>query len=146
MHTGSIEIVDLETPAEAPPQQVHNLLVRWALIAAGSVFVGIGVLGIFLPLLPTTVFFLIAAACYGKSSPSAYRWLLHNRYFGKYIRHYREHRGATVGTKVTAITTLWGGIGLSTYLLRPELWLMGLLAVIAIGVSTYLVRLRTIRE
>ena len=146
MHTGSLEIVDLETPAEHQPRQVHNPLVRWLLIAAGSIFVGIGVLGIFLPLLPTTVFFLIAAACYGKSSPAAYRWLLHNRYFGKYIRNYQEHRGATVGTKVTAITTLWAGIGFSTYLLQPAPWLIGLLAVIAIGVSTYLVRLRTLRN
>jgi len=141
-------MTDLEAPADAatPRSQAGNPLVRAALIAAGSILVGIGILGIFLPLLPTTVFFLLAAACYGKSSPAAYRWLTTNRYFGKYLRNYREHRGATAGTKVTSIATLWFGIGLTTYLLQPALWLIGLLLAVGIGVSAYLIRLRTLRE
>ena len=53
--------------------------VRWTLLLAGTVLVGIGILGIFLPLLPTTVFFLMAAWCYARSSRRFYDWLHHNR-------------------------------------------------------------------
>ena len=73
---------------------------RALLMATGTLFVGIGVLGIFLPLLPTTVFLLIAAACYARSSDRAYEWLMTNRMFGRYLRNYHEERGATLRSKV----------------------------------------------
>jgi uncharacterized protein len=141
------EMTDLETLETASPatRQVSNPLVRMALLGAGSLFVGLGVLGIFLPLLPTTPFLLLAAFCYGKSSPAAYRWLTTNRYFGKYLRNYQEHRGATVGTKVTSIATIWLGIGFTGFVLQPPIWLLAMLLAIAIGVSTHLIRLRTMR-
>jgi uncharacterized membrane protein YbaN (DUF454 family) len=119
---------------------------RVLLLAAGSLFVGIGVLGIFLPLLPTTVFFLIAAACYGKSSPGAYRWLTTNRWFGRYLREYREEHGATAATKVLSIASLWGGMGVSAWYLEPPVWVDGILVVIAVGVTAHLLMLRTIRR
>ena len=72
---------------------------RWLYIALGSLLVGIGVLGVFLPLLPHTIFFLLAAACYARGSERAHTWLMTNRFFGRYLRNYSEHRGATPGTK-----------------------------------------------
>jgi uncharacterized membrane protein YbaN (DUF454 family) len=126
----------------APPSR--SRLVRWTLIAAGSVLVGIGVVGIFLPLLPSTVFFLMALGCFGKSSPSAYRWMTTNRLFGRQLRHYREEKGATVSTKVVSLVSLWLGIGASEYFI-PNPWIQLLLLGIAVAVSAHLILLKTIR-
>lgn len=114
-------------------------------IALGSLLTGIGILGIFLPLLPSTVFFLMAAGCFGKSSPSAYRWLTTNRLFGEQLRHYKEHKGATIRSKVISVSTLWLGIATSAYFFHLPLWVDALLAAIAVAVSIHLVRLQTIR-
>jgi uncharacterized membrane protein YbaN (DUF454 family) len=120
--------------------------VRAILVAAGTVLVGVGILGIFLPLLPTTVFFLMAAACYGKSSPEAYRWLTTNRWFGRYLRDYREEHGATIGAKLFSLGSLWLGIGLSAYFLRANLWIDGILLLVALGVTVHLLTLNTVRR
>ena len=106
---------------------------------------GIGILGIFLPLLPSTVFFLMAMGCYGKSSPSAYRWMTTNRLFGQHLREYREEKGATIATKIVSIATLWIGIGASEYFI-DNLWVRLLLVGIAIAVTAHLFLLRTIRR
>ena len=123
----------------------RHRLVRWFYIGLGSLLVGVGVVGIFLPLLPSTVFFLMAAGCYGKSSPAAYGWLTTNRWFGKELREYREEKGATVRSKVLSIATLWLGIGLSVYLIGNP-WVQLPLLVIALGVSVHLLRLNTVRR
>lgn len=142
----STEIADLaSSPSLALRAPSRSRLVRWLLIAAGSLLVGIGVVGIFLPLLPSTVFFLMAMGCYGKSSPSAYRWMTTNRLFGRHLREYREERGATVSTKVVSIATLWIGIGASEYFI-DKLWIRLLLVGIALGVTAHLFLLRTIRR
>ncbi|MBA4179887.1 MAG: DUF454 domain-containing protein [Anaerolinea sp.] len=120
-------------------------VVRWLYLAAGGLLVAIGVLGIFLPLLPTTIFFILAAGCFGKSSPGAYRWLHSNRYFGKYLRDYRERRGATVGTKAASIGSLWLGIGAAIFFVHVT-WIALILLVIAAAVSVHLLRLTTLRD
>ncbi len=118
---------------------------RWLYISLGSLLVGIGVLGIFLPLLPSTVFFLMAAGCYGKSSPGAYRWMTTNRLFGKHFREYKENRGATMGAKVMSIASLWIGIGLSEVFI-DILWVRLLLLGIALAVTAHLMLLKTVRH
>jgi uncharacterized membrane protein YbaN (DUF454 family) len=128
----------------APPAIARACVVRWLYGAAGSLFVALGVAGIVLPLLPSTPFFLLAAGCFGKSSPRAYRWLLTNRCFGAQLRAYREHRGATIRSKTIAIATIWVGISLSILVFNLPLMLAALLVVIAASVSFYLLRLRSI--
>ena len=119
--------------------------IRALLIVLGSFFVAVGVLGIFLPLLPTTVFFLIAAACYARGSQRAHHWLMTNRLFGRYLRNYQEERGATLGTKIVTLASLWGGLALAAYLVSPPLWGYAILAAIGLGVTAHLLRLSTIR-
>ena len=137
--------VQADTPE--PPQPVPmNPIVRAAFISLGALLVGIGVLGIFLPLLPTTVFFLGAAACFGKSSPAAYRWLTTNRWFGSYLRNYREEHGMTLISKALSIASLWIGIVAAALWIRPPLLLDGLLLVIAVGVTWHLLALATLRR
>jgi uncharacterized protein len=124
----------------------RHRLVRWALLAAGGLLVGIGVLGVFLPLLPSTIFFLGAAACFGKSSPAAHRWLTTNRWFGEHLHNYQSERGATVPAKVFSIASLWIGIGISEYFFIENMWVRVALLVIAALVTIHLVRLRTVRR
>ncbi len=138
----------MAAPVHDPEEAVRRPLpmpVRALLWATGTLFVGIGILGIFLPLLPTTVFLLIAAACYARSSDRAYRWLMTNRLFGQYLRNYQEERGATMRSKVFTIAFLWIGIGATIYFISAPLWLAAVLGAIAIGVTIHLVRLKTIR-
>ena len=116
------------------------------LIFFGTVFVGLGVLGMFLPLMPTTVFLLLAAYCYSKSSERFHDWLLTNRWCGKYIRNYKDGRGMTVRDKATSLTLLWASILVSMWFVAGKLWLVLLLAAVAVAVTVHLLWIRTRRE
>ena len=122
----------------------RSRLIRWSLTSAGFVFVAIALVGIFVPLLPTTDFLLLSALCFGRSSPAAYRWLTTNRLFGRYLLHYREHRGATLGTKIWSIVSLWAGLAITYYLVGNQ-WIGLVLLAVGVGVSIHLLKLRTLR-
>lgn len=113
--------------------------------ALGGLFAALGVVGIIVPLLPSTPFFLVAVACFARSSPRAYEWMLLNRYFGNQLRLYHEHRGASVRSKAIAIASIWVGITLSVVLAGPPLIVSIALYSLATLISAYLIRLRTIR-
>ncbi|ADJ26457.1 protein of unknown function DUF454 [Dehalogenimonas lykanthroporepellens BL-DC-9] len=119
--------------------------IRILLIFVGTVSVGLGILGIFLPLLPTTPLLLLAAACYARSSQRFHDWLLNHRVFGEYIRNYRDHRAIRYRAKVTAISLLWITIGISIFLVG-YFWVRLLLLGIAVGVTWHLLSLKTIRS
>ncbi|MEO8538405.1 MAG: YbaN family protein [bacterium] len=143
--TSTAEIADLGSSLPITiPSPSRSRVVRWAYLSVGTLLVGVGILGIFLPLLPSTVFFLMALGCYGKSSPSAYRWMTTNRLFGRQLRNYREEKGATISTKVVSLASLWIGIGASEYFI-DNLWVRLLLVAIALGVSAHLLLLKTVR-
>ncbi|WKZ69207.1 MAG: YbaN family protein [Melioribacteraceae bacterium] len=126
--------------------QIHsNRLVRWLLITAGWFFVTLGVIGLFLPVMPTTIFLIIAAACFARSSDKFYNWLLNNKQFGKLIRDYREHRGMPLRAKFIAIIMLNLFIGYSAIFAVELVWVKILLLVIAIGVTTYIISIKTLR-
>lgn len=88
-------------------------MIKALLVVAGSISLSLGVVGIFVPGLPTTVFLLGAAACYVKSSDKMYNWLLRHRIFGKYIHNYRKYRAMPLKSKIIALTMMWTMIGLS---------------------------------
>jgi len=115
------------------------------LIFTGTVCVGLGVLGMFLPLLPTTVFLLMAAYCYSRSSKKFHNWLLNNRLCGKYISNYKSGRGMSVRQKATSILTLWASIGFSIWLLGGRFWGTLILAVVAVGVTAHILWIKTHR-
>lgn len=120
-------------------------LARGLLVVGGTFSVGLGVLGIFLPLLPTTPFLLLAAACYVRSSPRLYHWLLHNSWTGDYIRNYREGRGMPRRAKVTALGLLWATLLVSAYLV-PNPWVWAVLATVALGVPWLILSIPTLEE
>lgn len=114
---------------------------RALLIATGTFSVGLGVLGIFLPLLPTTVFLLLGAACYAKSSPRFYLKLVNNPVLGGYIRNSREGRGLRRRDKAITLALLWAGIGATMIWTVESIWLRVLLAGIATAVTVHVVKI-----
>jgi uncharacterized membrane protein YbaN (DUF454 family) len=120
-------------------------LARTLLIIGGTLSVVLGVVGIFVPVLPTTPFLLLAAACYARSSERFYHWLLTNRWFGEYIKNYREGRGIPLKQKVLTISLLWLTIGYVAGFVVSSWWLKLVLLGIAIGVTIHLTRTKTYR-
>lgn len=116
------------------------------LVIGGSLSVTLGVLGLFLPVLPTTPFLLLAAAAFVRSSDRLYNWLITHPWFGQTIRDYQENRSLARRTKVWAITLLWASI-LASSIWGTDNWIVRmLLLAIALGVTVYLLRLPTQRE
>jgi uncharacterized membrane protein YbaN (DUF454 family) len=120
-------------------------LMRLLLIAGGTLCVALGVLGIFLPLLPTTVFLLMGAACYARSSERFYQKLITNRWLGGYIRNHREGRGMKRRDKFVTVALLWIGIGATMIWTAEAWWLRVLLFAIAASVTVHVVRLPAFR-
>jgi uncharacterized membrane protein YbaN (DUF454 family) len=116
---------------------------RWLLIGVGSLSVVLGMVGIFVPFLPTTPFLLLAAACFVRSSPRLYRWLISHRWFGAYIKNYREYRVIPLRFKVLTLTLLWLSIGYAILAVAETVWLRLLLAGIAVAVTVHVALLRT---
>jgi len=116
---------------------------RQALFVAGSVALVLGIIGVFVPLLPTTPFLLLAAACFIRSSPRAYRWLMGNRLLGGYIRGYRSGAGIPLRVKVFTLSLLWLTIGYSALYVVQNTWIRVGLGLIAVAVTAHIVSIRT---
>ena len=112
--------------------------VKILLIATGTFLIGVSIVGIFIPVLPTTPFLLLSAALYARSSKRFYNWLINNRILGRYIKNYREGKGIPVKAKITAISILWITIGYSAIFAIEILWVRILLIIIAIGVTVHI--------
>ena len=117
---------------------------RSLLIAAGYTSLSLGVVGVFVPLLPTTPFLLLASVCFAKSSERLYNWLIHHRVFGNYIACYQQFRAISLRAKVLSVTLLWLFIGYSIVFAVSAVWIRLLLLIIAIAVTTHILRLRTV--
>ena len=123
-----------------------NPLTRILLIAGGTLCVALAVLGLFLPMLPTTPFLLLAAVCYARSSERFYHWLVTNRWFGAYIRNYREGRGIPLWHKVLAISLLWLTIGYAAWFVAQLWWVRGILLGVAVAVTIHLLKTKTVKS
>lgn len=114
------------------------------LVMLGMISVGLGLLGIFLPLLPTTPFLLLAAFFFARSSPRFYSWLLNNRWFGGYVRNYREKRGIPLRIKALAIASLWMTITMSVIWATDLLAIRVFLLAVASAVTWHLLTIKTL--
>ena len=121
-------------------------LVSLLWIGLGTFFVVLGTIGVFLPLLPTTPFLLLAAACYARGSKRFYEWLLNNRWFGNYIKSYREKKRIPVKIKVLSISFLWITIGYSTLFVVGIPLVRVILILTAIGVTIHILLIRTLQQ
>lgn len=113
---------------------LFNILGTLALILA--------LLGVFLPLLPTTPFLLLASACYMRGSERLARWMVSNRLFGRYLDDIQSNRGIPLKTKIWAISLTWVSLGISAYFV-PLYWVRPFLLIPGLGVTLYLWRYKT---
>lgn len=124
----------------------RNRAIRICLIITGTLFVGVGTLGIVLPLLPTTPFLVLAAMCFSRSSERFHNWLLNNKWFGAYIKNYREGKGISLRQKVAVLSLLIFTIGYSCIFLLNHIAVRIILVLIAVGISIHILRLPTLRS
>ena len=120
-----------------------NRVVRGLLVLGGCASVALGVVGMAVPLLPTTPFLLLAAFCFSRSSARFHRWLLTNRWFGAYLDNYRQGRGMSLQEKSVTIAVLWMTLAATALTVVTAWWGRLLLLAVAVGVTTHLVRIRT---
>jgi len=135
------------------PNGNKRKIIRGFWLIVGLLCLCFGALGLVLPILPTTPFLLAAAACFCKSSDRMYSWLLNNRWFGSYIKNYKEGKGIQLKAKITALLVLWVTIGVSIVFflgrLLPHSYVLPMqiaMLAVAIGVSVHILRLPTFKK
>lgn len=124
-------------------EENRNPLIRCALLTIGWLCVVLGVIGIFLPVLPTTPFLLLAAACFVRSSRRFYLWLVLHPRLGPWVRDYLEGQGIPLKAKVYSIALMWFSIALSCYLV-PLFWARAFMLTSALLVSIYILKQKTL--
>lgn len=132
-----------ETSGSKPDEVIEHRsrLMRGVFLLAGSVCVLLGVIGLFLPLLPTTPFLLLAAACYARSSRRVYDWLLANRTFGPLIHEWRKHRSIPYRTKLSAIGLMSATMAASIVFFVRPLWLQLVIAALGVALGIWMYRM-----
>ena len=123
-------------------KRIKNLL----LIIIGTISVALGTIGIFVPLLPSTPFLLLAAACYIRSSKKFHDWLLNHKWLGIFISNYIEKKGMSKNTKITTILFLWLTIMYSVIFVVSIMMMKLGLMIIAIVVTTHLLNINTLEK
>ncbi len=111
---------------------------RFLLIFTGSVSMVLGIIGIFVPLLPTTPFLLLSAACYARSSQRLYEWLLSQKHLGTYIRNFQEKKVIPLKVKVFSLLWLWLAMAVNIFfIVKNVYWQVGL-GVLALAISIHI--------
>ena len=109
----------------------------------GTAALVLGAIGVFLPVLPTTPFVILAAACYLRSSKRMHAWILQSELFGETIENYQAGRGLKRDTKIRALVLMWATISISAFLFVDQLIFRGTMFLVATGVTIYILRLPT---
>ncbi|MCL2226234.1 MAG: YbaN family protein [Oscillospiraceae bacterium] len=108
----------------------------------GFIFLGLGAVGVALPILPTTPFVLLAAMCFSAGNSKLASWLKSNRIFGPFIENYRTKQGVSLRLKVSSIIFVWAGLSVSMAIVQ-NLWMTIGLIVVGIGVTIHLLMIKT---
>ncbi|NLO70801.1 MAG: DUF454 domain-containing protein [Porphyromonadaceae bacterium] len=120
---------------------------KYLLIISGSLSVVLGVIGIFLPILPTTPFMILAAALYAKSSKRLHSWIINHRIFGEFIRNFKEDRSMSLNGKLISIITMWVFMLYSIFfVVNHKLYLQLILGGLALGETIFILSLKTKRK
>lgn len=118
---------------------------KFLLNLIGCIAVALAVLGIFLPLLPTTPFLLLASACFIRGSERMHQWLMNNRLFGEYLRNIEARRGIPMRAKVVALALMWPSLFWSMYIVGKPI-VTALLLASGTGVTIYILRMKTLKD
>ena len=141
------ETVDIKIEQKnAPEVKVSSSKFKKSIFyVIGYISLTLGIIGLIFPILPTTPFLLLAAACFARNSEKAYNWLINNRVFGKFIRDYRAGKGLPIKVKLYTLFFLWMTIIISI-LVVSILWVQILLLVIASLVSIHIILIKPKRK
>ena len=131
---------------ERSGRKINSRPIKILLMIAGLIFLATGSIGIFVPLLPTTPFLILAAGCFIRSSERLYNWTLTNRIFGKYLKGYLEKKGIPLGVKLFTLFLLWFTILSSAIFFIDLLWVRIILIIIAVSVTVHLIMIKTYRD
>ena len=118
---------------------------KYVLIFIGSISLALGIVGVFIPVLPTTPFLLLSSFCYIHSSKRLYNWLINHKVFGEYIYNYITYRAVKQSTKIGALIFLWASLIISMTI-ASNLHLRIFLLAVGVGVSIHLLTLKTLRK
>ena len=118
---------------------------KYILIILGSLCLALGVIGIFLPLLPTTPFLLLSAALYVRSSEKLYQWLIHQKYLGTYIRNFREHRAIPLRAKIFSISMIWITLIYCTITISEYIAVKALFIILAASITWHILTYKTLK-
>ena len=121
-------------------------MLKILLISFGFICTALAVLGIFLPLLPTVPFLLLAAACFARGSNRCYAWLLEHRHLGPMLQGYMDGKGIPRRAKFSSLGMIWLTIPISIIFVITHPWGKALLLLVGLGVTAYLIRLPVRRE
>lgn len=124
-------------------KEANSKMARMAWLAAGHICLALGLVGAFLPVMPTVVFLIGAGACYARGSATIHNRLLANKWLGPPIKDWEQHRAMTIKSKVLAITMLLLGVGGSVVFFVQILWLRIALGAIAVAVSILILFIKT---
>ena len=111
----------------------------------GSVSLALGIMGVFLPVLPTTPFLLLSAALYMRSSQRLYDWLMSHKHLGPYIKNFREHKALPLRVKVVSVTMVWATLLYCAIFVAKEWWMSVVFVAIAIGVTVHIISFKTLK-
>lgn len=112
----------------------------------GTISLVLGIIGIFVPLLPTTPFLLLSAAFYFRGSPRLYRWLIQQKQLGPYIKNFREYRAIPLRAKIISLSLIWITLSYCIFQIAPYLWLKIILLAIAIGTTWHILSYKTLKK
>ena len=114
---------------------------RWAYLAAGHSFVALGVIGAFLPVMPTTVFLILAGSCYARASTRFYHQLVSHPTFGPIVLDWREHRSMKARTKRVAVAMIVATFVVTVWVI-PITWVRFLHIGIGAALVTFILRIK----
>ena len=118
---------------------------KYILIVLGSISLALGVIGIFLPLLPTTPFLLLSATLYVRSSEKLYEWLISQKYLGTYIRNFREHKAIPLRAKIISVSLVWITLLYCAIGISESIFLSTVLLLLATIVSWHILSYKTLK-
>lgn len=131
-------------PADLPGTLTHReRVIRAFWVTLGVISLVLGFIGIFLPLLPTTPFVLLAAACFARGSEKFHHWLITHERFGPLVRDWQAHRSIPFRAKCLALSMMWTSMSITAWLLRARPVSSLTLIAIGIAVTVWMVRLPT---
>ena len=111
----------------------------------GTLSLVLGIMGIFLPVLPTTPFLLLSAAMYMRSSQRLYDWLMSHKHLGAYIKNFREYKALPLRVKIVSVTMVWLTLLYCAIFVAKEWWMSTMFIAIAIGVTIHILSYKTLK-